>query len=92
MKRRDFIKRTVPATVLPFMLGGYTLKAYGRSPFLDRLLASSVDTDHVLVLIQLNGGNDGLNTVIPIGEEWVTPTGGGYFFAPSISALELLAS
>ena len=30
--------------------------------------------------------------VIPIGEEWVTATGGGYFFAPSISALELLAS
>src|SRR5437867_2794980 len=68
MKRRDFIQRTVPATMLPFMLGGFSLKAYGRSPFLDRLLASSVDTDHVLVLIQLNGGNDGLNTVIPLDQ------------------------
>jgi uncharacterized protein (DUF1501 family) len=50
------------------MFGGYSLKAYGRSPFLDRLVASSVDTDHVLVLIQLNGGNDGLNMVIPLDQ------------------------
>ena len=26
------------------------------------------------------------------GESWVTPTGGGYFFAPSISALESFAA
>lgn len=30
--------------------------------------------------------------VLTIDEEWVTPTGGGYFFAPSISALRLLAA
>jgi uncharacterized protein (DUF1501 family) len=68
MKRRDFIKRTAPATVLPFLLNGFTLRAYGRTPFLDALLNASQDTDRVFVLIQLSGGNDGLNTVIPLDQ------------------------
>lgn len=46
------------------MLGGFALQPY-TSPFV-RALASNNNTDNVLVLIQLNGGNDGLNTVIPI--------------------------
>src|ERR1041385_7683998 len=68
MKRRDFIKRSVPVSVLPFILGGFTLKAYGRTPRIDIIANSAKETDHVLVLIQLNGGNDGLNTVIPLDQ------------------------
>jgi len=68
MKRRDFIKRTVPVSILPLFLGGFTLRAYGRSPMLEALVASGTETDHVLVLVQLNGGNDGLNTVIPLDQ------------------------
>ena len=68
MKRRDFIKRTVPVSVLPIFLGGLTLRAYGRSPILEALVSSGTETDHVLVLIQLNGGNDGLNMVIPLDQ------------------------
>jgi Dyp-type peroxidase family len=30
--------------------------------------------------------------VLTLNEEWVTPTGGGYFFVPSISALRLLGA
>lgn len=68
MKRREFITRAVPAATLPFVIGGLSFKAYGRSPLLEALVASASESDHVLVVVQLNGGNDGLNTVIPLDE------------------------
>jgi uncharacterized protein (DUF1501 family) len=68
MKRRDFLKKSIPAaTVIPAMLDGYSVRAFtGHSPLMQSLLLPPVDTDHVLVIVQLNGGNDGLNTLIPI--------------------------
>lgn len=51
--------------MLPFLLGGLSLRAYGRSPFLEALVGAATTTDRVLVLVQLGGGNDGINTVIP---------------------------
>ncbi|MDD8017887.1 MAG: DUF1501 domain-containing protein [Bacteroidota bacterium] len=68
MKRRDFITRAVPFSVLPFALGGFSLKAYANSSLLEKLVNAATDTDRVLVLIQLNGGNDGLNMVIPLDQ------------------------
>lgn len=68
MKRREFIKRSVPVSVLPLLLGGYTFRAYGRSLYLETLVASGTETDHILVIVQMNGGNDGLNTVIALDE------------------------
>jgi len=67
MKRRDFLRKTIPATVLPSLLNGYSFKAFSSSPLV-QALANSVLTDHVLVLIQLTGGNDGLNMVIPLDQ------------------------
>jgi uncharacterized protein (DUF1501 family) len=68
MKRRDFLRQTIPtATILPALIGGFSVKAYSAdSPFMQALQGATVDTDKVLVLIQLIGGNDGLNMVIPI--------------------------
>lgn len=65
MERRDFLRRTIPVTTIPFLVGGLPLRAYGRSPLLDALTLGSVATDRVLILVQLGGGNDGINTVIP---------------------------
>jgi uncharacterized protein (DUF1501 family) len=68
MKRRDFIKYTVPATAAATtMLGNIPVRAMGiESPLIRALIEPYGDTDHVLVLVQMNGGNDGLNMVIPI--------------------------
>jgi len=68
MKRRDFLRGVVPVTALPFLLNGLPLRAYGRSPFLETLAGALNATDRVLVLVQLSGGNDGINTVIPLDQ------------------------
>jgi uncharacterized protein (DUF1501 family) len=65
MNRRLFLRRALPAGTLPFLLGGFSIQAFGRSPLLEAVNALATATDRVLVLIQLNGGNDGLNMVIP---------------------------
>ena len=68
MKRRNFLKNAATATSLPIMLGGLPVHALNRNPLVDILYKNSMMTDRVLVLVQLNGGNDGLNTVIPRDE------------------------
>ena len=67
MKRRDFLKYTVPATAATAVIGGMPVRAMGmESPLIQSLMGMTTDTDHVLVLVQMNGGNDGMNMVIPI--------------------------
>jgi len=68
MKRRDFLKHSIPAaTLIPAVVDGYSVKAFhANSPLMQALMDPAIDTDHVLVIVQLNGGNDGLNMVIPI--------------------------
>ncbi len=67
MKRRKFLSALGQAAVVPAVLNGFSFKAFGASPLL-QALAASTNNDHVLVLIQLSGGNDGLNTVIPLDQ------------------------
>ena len=68
MNRRKFLTNTVPTAVaLPALLNGFSFTAFGATNSqLAKLLDEATDTNHVLVLIQLQGGNDGLNMVIPL--------------------------
>jgi len=61
MRRRDFIRNMAPVA----FLGGFKINALSHLPFMSGLQGAT-DNDHVLVLVQLTGGNDGLNTVIPL--------------------------
>ncbi|MEO5983921.1 MAG: DUF1501 domain-containing protein [Ferruginibacter sp.] len=65
MKRRDFLRTTLPAAVLPSVINGFSLKSFAADSPLAQLLGGGADNDHVLVVVQLQGGNDGLNMVIP---------------------------
>lgn len=68
MNRRNFLQHTVPlAVTMPGLLNGFSFTANGEESPLARLLEQTLtDTDHVFVLVQLSGGNDGLNMVIPL--------------------------
>ena len=67
MNRRDFI-RGATAVALPLTLSGYSARAMGLSPMLESLAELTALADRYLVLIQLAGGNDGVNTVIPLDQ------------------------
>lgn len=69
MKRRDFLA-AASASVLPVFLDGFGLKALNRQSALVQALGQtqSAYSDRVLVIVYLNGGNDGLNTVIPLDQ------------------------
>lgn len=58
MNRRHFLKSTAMASI-PLTLGGFPLFASART----NASLFDVNNDKILVLIQLQGGNDGLSTI-----------------------------
>jgi uncharacterized protein (DUF1501 family) len=65
--RRDFLKKLPLAASIPFTIGGISLKTIGESDFL-RMARASADNGRVLVILQMHGGNDGLNALIPVDD------------------------
>ena len=68
MKRREFIKKSIPVTTIPMMVGGMPISAIAESENLKQLVNGSDQSDRVLVLIFLDGGNDGINTIMPLDQ------------------------
>ena len=65
MKRRNFLKI---AGLSSFVVNGHAMRPFSNTR-IARIMADCEDVeDRVLVLIQLKGGNDGVNTVIPINQ------------------------
>jgi len=67
MKRREFLL-SASSLALPLTINGFGMNALtGNSPLIKSIQKTmALETDKILVIIYLNGGNDGLNTVIPI--------------------------
>lgn len=70
MKRRDFIKTTAAASV-PLMFSGIPVMASSQieNTSLEKMALAAANCGRILVIVQQNGGNDGLNTVFPV-DKW----------------------
>lgn len=64
MKRRNFLKKLPVAISIPFTIGNIPINVMADNALTD--MAASSMNDKVLVILQLHGGNDGLNSLIPI--------------------------
>ncbi|MEZ4988596.1 MAG: hypothetical protein R2795_26840 [Saprospiraceae bacterium] len=62
--RRTFLRQIGLAGTATFLLGRTPLAAICSSPL--AMALSTTNEDRILVLIRLKGGNDGLNTIVPI--------------------------
>ena len=62
--RRSFIQALGLAGAGSMMLGGTNVSATAPSPL--SVALSGSENDNILVIIRLKGGNDGLNTVVPL--------------------------
>src|SRR5580698_5479776 len=66
MKRRNFLKTGLASA--PLLINGvpvFANQTTGNS-FFDFLATTTYGCGKVLVIIQMNGGNDGLNMIVPI--------------------------
>lgn len=67
MKRRNFIKNLSAAAGIPLALNGIPIKVMASQTPMERLVARS-NNDKVLIILQMHGGNDGINTFVPIDQ------------------------
>ncbi len=67
MKRRQFVRNIAAGSAAGLTLGGIPLNLLAANSGLKQMAAAS-NNDNVLIFIQMHGGNDGLNTLIPISQ------------------------
>ncbi|MBN8683419.1 MAG: DUF1501 domain-containing protein [Chitinophagales bacterium] len=66
MKRRQFLKIAQGVGVSSFFVNGFAMRPFANRQMANTLASCDSVRDRVLVLIQMKGGNDGINTVIPL--------------------------
>ncbi len=88
MKRRQFLK-AAPVLSLPLLIKGFPVEAMSQSPLLQLLGQQTLLNGRVLVLVQLNGGNDGLNTVISLDQYSALTNARANILLPQSSVLTL---
>ncbi|MFN8842934.1 MAG: DUF1501 domain-containing protein [Chryseotalea sp.] len=66
MKRRNFLKKLPITFSIPFTLANIPVNVMAEN-MLTRL-ARKATNDRVMIILQLHGGNDGLNSVIPVDQ------------------------
>lgn len=63
--RRKFLKKLPVAMSIPFTIAGMPVNLMAENA-LTKMARSSLDNDRVLIILQMHGGNDGLNCLIPV--------------------------
>lgn len=94
MNRRKFFKNSALMSV-PLFLRGIPVFAGGDElmhPFLDAVAKPTNACDKILVIIQMNGGNDGLNMVIPLDRYSELSSARSNILIPQTSVLPLNGS
>jgi uncharacterized protein (DUF1501 family) len=90
MKRRDFIKTVAPLAVVPFFSNQLFAAALPHSRLDEAVLGMlGPESDRVLVIIQMNGGNDGLNTVLGLDQYSNLAAARSNILIPEASVLRL---
>jgi uncharacterized protein (DUF1501 family) len=90
MKRRDFIRAAAPLAVVPFFSNQLFAAAMPHTLQDEAILGMlGPETDRVLVIIQMNGGNDGLNMVLPLDQYSNLAAARANILIPDTSALVL---
>ncbi|WP_139957048.1 DUF1501 domain-containing protein [Flavicella sediminum] len=67
MERRKFIQLSALSSASTLFLNGNQVQAFSKTTLLNTI-PSSIIEERAIVLIQLSGGNDGLNTLIPFNQ------------------------
>ena len=93
MKRRDFIRAAAPLAVVPFFSNQLFAAALPHTLLDEGILGMlGPESDRVLVIIQMNGGNDGLNMVLPLDQYSNLAAARSNILIPDTSALVLGSS
>lgn len=84
MKRRNFIRNT--GLSVPLLLNGVNMRAMPKTSFFNNV---NGDSDRVLVLIQMDGGNDGLAMMTPLDHYDTLANLRGNIIVPEGSLLDI---